>query len=54
MRRAVINNYEFARRRWKDHGPVYADYYFLLVVDKICEMGLAKGGCAAFMPSEKG
>lgn len=27
---ATINNYEFAPRRWADHGLVYADYYFLL------------------------
>lgn len=27
---ATINNYEFAPRRWADHGLVYADYFFLL------------------------
>jgi len=40
VRRAAINNYEFAPRLWKDHGLVYADY-FLLCGNKICEMGLA-------------
>lgn len=29
VRRATINNYEFAPRRWKDHGLVYANYHFL-------------------------
>lgn len=38
---ATINNYEFAPRRWADHGLVYADYYFLLVGNKLLEMGLA-------------
>jgi len=41
VRRATINNYEFAPRRWKDHGLVYANYHFLLRGNKICEMGLA-------------
>lgn len=38
---ATINNYEFAPRRWADHGLVYADHYFLLVGNKLLEMGLA-------------
>lgn len=37
---ATINNYEFAPRRWADHGLVYADYYFLLVGNKLLEMGI--------------
>lgn len=37
---ATINNYEFAPRRWADHGLVYADYYFLLFGNKLLEMGL--------------
>ncbi|PSN61387.1 glycoside hydrolase family 88 protein [Corynespora cassiicola Philippines] len=37
---ATINNYEFAPRRWANHGLVYADYYFLLVGNKLLEMGI--------------
>jgi uncharacterized protein YyaL (SSP411 family) len=37
---ATINNYEFAPRRWVNHGLVYADYYFLLVGNLLMEMGL--------------
>jgi Glycosyl Hydrolase Family 88 len=37
---ATINNYEFALRRWADHGLVYADYYFLLVGNKLLDMGI--------------
>ena len=37
---ATINNYEFAPRRWADHGLVYADYYFLLVGNKLLQMGI--------------
>ncbi|KAH8596304.1 glycoside hydrolase family 88 protein [Bisporella sp. PMI_857] len=36
---ATINNYEFAPRRWANHGLVYADYYFLLVGNKLLDMG---------------
>ncbi|WYZ39148.1 hypothetical protein EsH8_III_001062 [Colletotrichum jinshuiense] len=36
---ATINNYEFAPRKWADHGLVYADYFFLLVGNKLLEMG---------------
>lgn len=36
---ATINNYEYAPRRWANHGLVYADYYFLLVGNKLLEMG---------------
>lgn len=46
---ATINNYEFAPRRWADHGLVYADYYFLLCGNKLLEMnvaGLVKGTLA--------
>jgi uncharacterized protein YyaL (SSP411 family) len=35
---ATINNYEFAPRRWANHGLVYADYYFLLLGNKLLEM----------------
>ncbi|CRG91718.1 hypothetical protein PISL3812_08770 [Talaromyces islandicus] len=37
---ATINNYEFAPRRWANHGLVYADYYFLLFGNMLLEMGL--------------
>lgn len=37
---ATINNFEFAQRRWADHGLVYADYYFLLVGNKLLDMGI--------------
>ena len=37
---ATINNYEFAPRRWANHGLVYADYYFLLVGNKLLDMGV--------------
>ena len=39
---ATINNYEFAPRRWADHGLVYADYYFLLCGNKLLEMKLTE------------
>jgi len=38
--RATINNYEFAPRRWADHGLVYADYYFLLVGNRLMKLGI--------------
>lgn len=37
---ATINNYEFAPRRWADHGLVYADYFFLLIGNKLAKMGI--------------
>jgi uncharacterized protein YyaL (SSP411 family) len=37
---ATINNYEFAPRRWADHGLVYADYFFLLIGNLMLEMEL--------------
>ncbi|KAJ4294224.1 hypothetical protein N0V90_007914 [Kalmusia sp. IMI 367209] len=37
---ATINNYKFAPRRWANHGLVYADYYFLLVGNKLLEMDI--------------
>jgi uncharacterized protein YyaL (SSP411 family) len=37
---ATINNYEFAPRRWSNHGLVYADYYFLLFGNMMLDMGL--------------
>jgi uncharacterized protein YyaL (SSP411 family) len=37
---ATINNYEYAPRRWADHGLVYADYYFILFGNKLLEMDL--------------
>ncbi|GME36327.1 Unsaturated glucuronyl hydrolase [Neofusicoccum parvum] len=39
---ATINNYEHAQRRWADTGLVYADYYFLLIGNKLLDMGLVK------------
>jgi hypothetical protein len=41
---ATINNYEFAPRRWADHGLVYADYYFLLIGNKLAHMGMQVDG----------
>ncbi|KAF7591066.1 hypothetical protein BBP40_002026 [Aspergillus hancockii] len=37
---ATINNYEFATRRWANHGLVYADYYFMLMGNMLLELGL--------------
>ncbi|KAI1344161.1 Six-hairpin glycosidase-like protein [Xylariaceae sp. FL0016] len=37
---ATINNFEHAPRKWADHGLVYADYFFLLVGNKLLEMGI--------------
>ncbi|KAJ5708152.1 hypothetical protein N7488_007953 [Penicillium malachiteum] len=37
---ATINNYEFAPRRWSNHGLVYADYYFLLFGNMLLDLGL--------------
>lgn len=39
---ATINNYEFAPRRWSNHGLVYADYYFLLFGNMLLDLGLDK------------
>jgi uncharacterized protein YyaL (SSP411 family) len=41
---ATINNYEFAPRRWSNHGLVYADYYFLLFGNMLLNMDLVNGG----------
>jgi hypothetical protein len=40
LEHATINNYEFAHQRIADHGLVYADYYFLEVGNRLCELGL--------------
>lgn len=37
---ATINNYEFAPRRWADHGLVYADYFFLLFGNELLKTDL--------------
>ncbi|KAL4751572.1 hypothetical protein BDW72DRAFT_212652 [Aspergillus terricola var. indicus] len=37
---ATVCNYEFASRRWADHGLVYADYYFLLLGNMLLELGV--------------
>lgn len=37
---ATINNYEFAPRRWANHGLVYADYYFLLFGNELLRTDL--------------
>ncbi|KAJ5812486.1 hypothetical protein N7474_008787 [Penicillium riverlandense] len=37
---ATINNFEFAPRRWSNHGLVYADYYFLRFGNMLLELGL--------------
>ncbi len=39
---ATINNFEFAPRRWANHGLVYADYFFLLCGNKLLEMGVGQ------------
>ncbi|KAH7377755.1 glycoside hydrolase family 88 protein [Pyrenochaeta sp. MPI-SDFR-AT-0127] len=39
---ATINNYEFAPRRWANHGLVYADYFFLLTGNLLMEMGIGQ------------
>ncbi|KAL2689007.1 hypothetical protein Neosp_003057 [[Neocosmospora] mangrovei] len=39
---ATINNFKFAPRRWADHGLVYADYFFLLVGNKLLEMNVLR------------
>lgn len=41
---ATINNYEFAPRRWSNHGLVYADYYFLLFGNMLLDLNLVNGG----------
>ncbi|CAK7212199.1 hypothetical protein SCUCBS95973_001363 [Sporothrix curviconia] len=41
VRGATINNFEHAPRRWANHSLVYADYYFLLIGNKLLDMGLA-------------
>ncbi|GLI80906.1 hypothetical protein PoHVEF18_009272 [Penicillium ochrochloron] len=40
---ATINNYEFAPRRWSNHGLVYADYYFILFGNMILDLDLVNG-----------
>ncbi|KAB8220935.1 Six-hairpin glycosidase-like protein [Aspergillus novoparasiticus] len=46
---ATINNYEFATRRWANHGLVYADYYFMLMGNMLLELGLVRGTrCAIY------
>ena len=44
---ATINNYEYAPRRWANHGLVYADYFFLVVGNLLLEMGLVGGAVGA-------
>ncbi|KAJ5708156.1 hypothetical protein N7488_007957 [Penicillium malachiteum] len=39
---ATINNFEFAPRRWSNHGLVYADYYFLRFGNMLLEVGLVE------------
>ncbi|KAM0418614.1 hypothetical protein ACHAPT_012417 [Fusarium lateritium] len=39
---ATINNFKFAPRQWADHGLVYADYFFLLVGNKLLEMNVLR------------
>lgn len=39
---ATINNYEFAPRRWANHGLVYADYYFMLLGNMLLELDLVQ------------
>lgn len=37
---ATINNYQFAPRRWANHGLVYADYYFILLGNMLIDLDL--------------
>ena len=39
---ATINNYEFAPRRWTNHGLVYADYFFLLFGNMLLDLDLVE------------
>ncbi|KAL4938984.1 hypothetical protein BDV06DRAFT_231355 [Aspergillus oleicola] len=39
---ATVCNYEFATKRWADHGLVYADYYFLLLGNMLLDMGIVR------------
>ncbi|RAL08830.1 glycoside hydrolase family 88 protein [Aspergillus homomorphus CBS 101889] len=39
---ATINNYEYAPRRWANHGLVYADYYFMLFGNMLLNLGLVE------------
>lgn len=41
---ATINNYEYAPRRWSNHGLVYADYYFILFGNMLLDLGLVNRG----------
>ncbi|KAJ6492970.1 Six-hairpin glycosidase-like protein [Mycena vulgaris] len=38
LQHATINNYEYAPRRWADHGLVYGDYYFLEFGNRLLQM----------------
>ena len=49
---ATINNYEFAPRKWADHGLIYADYYFLLVGNKLLEMKFGQHFTSQFKSKE--
>ncbi|KAJ7476203.1 Six-hairpin glycosidase-like protein [Mycena latifolia] len=38
LQHATVNNYEFAPRRWADHGLVYGDYYFIEFGNRLLQM----------------
>lgn len=40
LKNATANNNEYAIHRYRDHGLVYADYYFLELGNKFLRMGL--------------
>ncbi|KAL4791611.1 Six-hairpin glycosidase-like protein [Aspergillus venezuelensis] len=42
LKAATVCNYEFATRRWADHGLVYADYYFLLLGNMLLELRIVR------------
>ncbi|KAI9148233.1 glucuronyl hydrolase [Paramyrothecium foliicola] len=41
LKKGTANNNENARRRYADHGLVYADYYFVEFGNRLLDMGLA-------------
>ncbi|KXL47212.1 MAG: glycoside hydrolase family 88 protein [Acidomyces sp. 'richmondensis'] len=40
---ATINNYEYAPRRWTNHGLVYADYYFIWLGNLLLDLDIVPG-----------
>lgn len=40
LKNATANNNEYSHKIYRDHGLVYADYYFLELGNKLLRMGL--------------